>query len=293
MTEPAPAASPGGNTAPVRAVVVDDEPEARAVVATLLAEHPEVAVVGEAGNGRAALDVVRRTRPDLLFLDIQMPDADGFAVLEALGAEVPRGVVFVTAHDEHALRAFEVHALDYVLKPFGRPRFGAAVARALERLHALDALTLQRTLASMAHDRRAAAGGEPAGELADEPPASADHADVRAAGPRRLGVRIGTRVVLVDVDDVDWVEADGDYARIHAGRQRYVVAQRMHALERLLDAGPFLRVHRSVIVNLRRVRALHRDADGGGALVLHDGVRLRVARGRWEAVEGALVERRL
>ena len=293
MTEPAPATPIAPAAAPVRAVVVDDEPEARAVVATLLAEHPEVTVVGEAGNGREALDVVRRTRPDLLFLDIQMPDADGFAVLEALGAEVPRGVVFVTAHDEHALRAFEVHALDYVLKPFGRPRFGAAVARALERLHALDALTLQRTLASMAHDRRAAAGAEFAGEPADEPPAASDHADVRAVGPRRLGVRIGARVVLVEVDDVDWVEADGDYARIHVGRQRYVVAQRMHTLERLLEAGPFLRVHRSVIVNLRRVRALHRDADGGGALVLHDGVRLRVARGRWEAVESALVERRL
>src|SRR5687767_1391061 len=131
---------------------------------TLLAEHPSVQVVGEASNGKEAVQLVRQLRPDLLFLDIQMPDLDGFRVLEALGDDVPRGIVFVTAHDEHAIRAFDVHALDYVLKPFGRPRFDAAVARALERLRALDALTLQRTLASMAEDRRA--GDAPVGELA-------------------------------------------------------------------------------------------------------------------------------
>jgi len=259
-------------------VVVDDEPEARAVVVTLLAEHADVELVGEAANGRDAIALVREARPDLLFLDVQMPDADGFRVLEALGADVPRGVVFVTAHDEHAIRAFEVHALDYVLKPFGRPRFSAAVGRALERLHALDALTLQRTLASMAHDRRAAV--EPAGELTV--------GDAAPAAPRRLGVRVGARMVLVEVDDIDWVEGYGDYARLHAGKQRYVVSQRMHALERLLESGRFVRTHRSVIVNIRRIRALHRESDGGGAVILHDGVRLRVARGRWEAVQGAL-----
>jgi two-component system LytT family response regulator len=137
----------------IRAVVVDDEPSAREVVLTLLAEHPSVEVVGEATNGREAVELIRRLRPGLPFLDVQMPDLDGFAVLDALGADVPRGVVFVTAHDEHAIRAFEVHALDYVLKPFGRPRFGAAVARALDRLQAMDALSLQQTLASIAADR--------------------------------------------------------------------------------------------------------------------------------------------
>ena len=110
----------------VRAVVVDDEPMAREAVTTFLAEHPGVEIVGEATNGREAVELVRRLRPDLLFLDVQMPDQDGFGVLETLGADVPRGVVFVTAHDEHAVRAFDVHALDYVLKPFGRPRFRAA-----------------------------------------------------------------------------------------------------------------------------------------------------------------------
>ena len=272
--------------ATVRAVVVDDEPTAREVVMTLLAEHPTVQVVGEATNGKEAVQLVRRLRPDLLFLDIQMPDQDGFRVLEALGDDVPRGIVFVTAHDEHAIRAFDVHALDYVLKPFGRPRFRAAVTRALEGLRAMDALTLHRTLASMAADR---ADSRPAGELAlGDPPGEGDGGKSKVATPRRIGVRNGARITLVDIDSIDWVEASGDYARIHAGKHAYLVSQRMHALERLLEAREFVRVHRSLIVNVKRVRELHRDADGGGTLVLTDGVRLRVARGRWEAMERAL-----
>jgi two-component system LytT family response regulator len=262
----------------VRAVVVDDEPAAREVVLTLLEEHPSIEIVGEATNGSEAVDLLRLTRPDLVFLDVQMPDKDGFGVLEALGESVPRGVVFVTAHDEHALRAFDVHALDYILKPFGRPRFNAAVTRALERLSALDALTMQRTLASMADDRR----------TATQPRAELSIAQDRPEPPRRLGVRTGAKVVLVDVDAVDWVEASGDYARIHAGAQTYLVSQRMHVLEQALEAGEFIRVHRSLIVNLKRVRELHRDSDGGGAIVLHNGVRLRVARGRWEVLQAAL-----
>jgi two-component system LytT family response regulator len=263
----------------VRAVVVDDEPAARGAVTTLLAEHPSVRVVGEATNGRDAVHLVRDLRPDLLFLDIQMPDQDGFGVLETLGSDVPAGVVFVTAHDEHAIRAFEMHALDYVLKPFGRPRFAAAVNRALERLHALDALTMQRTLASMSEDRRA--NRAPPGELSMEEPG-------RRAPLQRIGVRIGARVVVIDVATIDWLEADGDYARIHVGKQVHLVSQRMNALERLLEGDAFARIHRSVIVNVSRVRELVRDADGGGAIVLHDGVRLRVARGRWEALQRVL-----
>jgi len=270
----------------VRAVVVDDEPTAREVVMTLLAEHPTVQVVGEATNGMEAVQLVRQLRPDLLFLDIQMPDQDGFRVLETLGDDVPRGVVFVTAHDEHAIRAFDVHALDYVLKPFGRPRFKAAVTRALDGLRALDALTLQRTLASIAADRHA--DSRPAGELSIAETAGEGEGKVRAPGPRRIGVRNGSKITLVDVDAIDWVEASGDYARIHAAKHTYLVSQRMHALERLLEAREFVRVHRSLIVNVKRIRELHREPDGGGTLVLTDGVRLRVARGRWESMERAL-----
>jgi two-component system LytT family response regulator len=267
----------------VRAVVVDDEPAARDAVRTLLAEHQAIKLVGEAANGAEAVEVLRSTRPDLVFLDVQMPDEDGFGVLEQLGADVPRGVVFVTAHDQHAIRAFEVHALDYLLKPFGRPRFAATVQRALDRLQALDALTLRRTLESMADDRRSAA--ESAAELAEPVVTGA----APAGGTRsRIGVRTGGRLILVGVDEIDWVEASGDHARIHAGRQAWLITHRMHALERLLACGEFLRIHRSLIVNLHRIRELHREGDGAGTVVLQDGVRLRVSRGRWEALHAAL-----
>jgi two-component system LytT family response regulator len=257
----------------LRAVVADDEPMARDAVRTLLADQPAVEVVGEASSGDETVAAVRRLRPDLLFLDVQMPGGDGFAALDALGAEVPRGVVFVTAFDEHALRAFEVHALDYVVKPFGKPRFDAAVARAVARLRAEDALSLRHTLEALL----AGQATQDAGTLAPGP-----------ARPENLAVRVGTRTLLVPVADVDWIESDGDYARIHAAGKVHLVSARMHALEDLLDPRRFLRVHRSVIVALARVAELQRDEDGGGAVVLRSGVRLRVARGRWDELERAL-----
>jgi two-component system LytT family response regulator len=261
---------------PIRAVVVDDEPAAREAIRLLLEDEDAVVLVAEASNGNQAVEVVRRTRPDLLFLDVQMPDRDGFEVLKALGEDVPRGVVFVTAHDAHALRAFEVHALDYLLKPFGRNRFRAAVSRSLERLHALDALSMRSTLESMAVNRRAAHA--PAGFLTHR----------EAARPTRLAVRNGARTVLIDIAAIDWLDADGDYVRIHAGPTVHLLSERMHALEGLLDPAEFLRVHRSIIVRLSRIRELLRDPDGGGTIVLRDGVRLRVARGRWDALGAAL-----
>jgi two-component system, LytTR family, response regulator len=256
-----------------RALVADDEPMARDAVRALLADQPAVEVVGEAASGGETVAAVRRLRPDLLFLDVQMPDGDGFAALDALGADVPRGVVFVTAFDEHALRAFEVHALDYVVKPFGRPRFDAAVARAVARLQAEDALSLRSTLEALL-----------AGKASRDPGTLAPG----SARPENLAVRVGTRTLLVPVADVDWIESDGDYARIHAAGKVHLVNARMHALEDLLDPRRFLRVHRSVIVALARVAELQRDEDGGGAVVLRSGVRLRVARGRWDELERAL-----
>lgn len=269
----------------IRAVVVDDEPASREAVATLLAEVPSVVIVGEAGNGQQAVHVVRELTPDLLFLDIQMPDLDGFGVLEALGRDTPRGVIFITAYDEHALRAFEVHALDYVLKPFGRPRFLAAVSRALERLAEQDALALQQTIARLAADRRADEKPEAnsAWQLAERIGTA-----TAPAGTRRIGVRKGTRLVLIEEEDVDWVEAAGDYARLHVGDEAHLVSLRMHVLERRMDSARFLRIHRSVIVNLTRVKELHRETDGGGTVILANGIRLRVARNRWEALQTAL-----
>jgi two-component system, LytTR family, response regulator len=260
-----------------RAVVADDEPAARGAVVTLLRDAVSVDVVGEAASGEETVAVVRRLHPDLLFLDIQMPGGDGFRVLESLGADVPRGVVFVTAFDEHAVRAFEVHALDYLVKPFGKPRFDAAVARAVRRLEADAALDLRGTLEALLAGRRGDL--ESAGTLAPEGPPR----------PERLAVRVGSRVVLVPVSDVEWIESEGDYARIHAAGRSHLVSTRLHVLEGRLDSRRFLRVHRSVIVSLARVSELHRDDDGGGTAVLRSGVRLRVSRGRWDDLERALV----
>lgn len=266
---------------PFGAVIVDDEPAARDAVRTFLDEVPEVDVIGEAATGRDAIEVVRAVQPDLLFLDIQMPDQDGFAVLDALGDDMPRGVVLVTAHSEYAQRAFEVHALDYVMKPFGRPRFMAAVERALHRLEADDALSTKETLLSLVRsfqiDRDDASL-----------PAGAEVAAGAGAHPARIGVRIGNRTVLVDVDEIDWIEADGDLVRLHVGERIHLLKSRMRDFEATLPRTKFLRIHRSVIVNLARVKVLHRDRDGSGAVGLDDGVLVRVARGRWEELEGAL-----
>lgn len=264
-----------------RAVVVDDEPASRAVLHTFLADVGSISVVGEARNGKEAVDVVRRLSPDLLFLDVQMPDRDGFGVLDALGDDVPRGVIFVTAHDEHALRAFEVHALDYILKPFGRPRFDAAVQSAVRRLEADDAWSLRRTLAAMVAERRTpAAAATLAGASEGESSAPAH--------VRRFAVRRNERTVLVNVEDVDWIEADGDYVRLHTTSRVHLLGMRMHAMESRLDPRRFHRIHRSTIVRLQRIRELRRAEDGGGVVVLESGVQLRVARNRWASLEGAL-----
>jgi two-component system LytT family response regulator len=266
----------------VRAVVVDDEPAAREAVTTFLGEVAEVDVVAEARNGTEALTAVRAHRPDLLFLDVQMPGLSGFDVLEALGADVPRGVVLVTAHGEHALRAFEVHAVDYVTKPFGRPRFMAAVERALRRLEADAALSQRLTLESLIAGLRRE-GGE-----AEEVIGAVESSPVDRAAPKRLGVRLGNRTTLVDVDRIDWVEAAGDLVRVHAGEETHLLRSSLTDLARALGEDDFVRIHRATIVNLHRVRVLHREPDGSGSVTLDSGVGLRVARGRWEELEARL-----
>lgn len=274
-----------------RAVVVDDEPAARAAVTTFLGELPQVEVVGEAADGGGALALVRRTRPDLLFLDIRMPDRDGFAVLEALGDAVPAGVVLVTAHGDYAQRAFDVHAVDYVTKPFGRPRFMAAVERALHRLAAEEALDVRRTLGSLMESLRL--DGESDEHVGARPSAigldaEAEERGRRDASPPRIGVRLGSRTILVDVPSIDWIEADGDLVRLHVGDRVHLLQSRMRDLDDMLAPYDFFRIHRSVIVNLTGVEVLHRDPDGGGSVRISTGVRLRVARSRWEALETAL-----
>ena len=223
----------------IRALIVDDEPLARASLRVLLARDPEIELVGECGDGAAALAAARTHAPDLLFLDVQMPELDGFDVLERLGNSVPPAVVFVTAYDEHALRAFDAGALDYLLKPFDDARFDLALARARQRL--------------------AAAARAP-------------------APPERIAVRSGRQLVLLQVADIDWIAAADYCVDLHVGGRSWSLRRSMAAIEDEFERAGFCRVHRGAIVNLARVRGLASNAEGETELLLADGVRLPVSR---------------
>ncbi|MEM7416618.1 MAG: LytTR family DNA-binding domain-containing protein [Gemmatimonadota bacterium] len=269
-------------TTAIRAVVVDDEPAAREAILTFLSDTPNIEVVGEARDGQEALDVIRSSRPDLLFLDVHMPGLSGFDVLDRLGDDVPRGVVLVTAHDEFALRAFDVRAVDYVTKPFGRGRFTAAVDRAVRRLRADEALNQRVTIESLLERLRSEDEGT------DESGAEMVASDSSGGATRRLGVRLGNRTTLVPVEEIDWVEADGDLLRLHVGDTVHLLRSTLRELTNRLDPGDFVRIHRSVLVHVARIRTLQREPDGSGAVTLDSGVSLRVARARWDGLERQL-----
>ncbi len=241
---------------PVRVLIVDDEPPARAKVRRFLAADAGVDVIGEAGSGPEAVDAIQRLRPDLVFLDIQMPGADGFGVLGALDEGAMPQVVFVTAYDAHALRAFEVHAVDYLLKPFDADRFRTALARAKERVRArAPADDLEQRI------RRALA-------------------DARLPAPYldRVLVRTGDRAVFLRTDEIDWLEAEENYVRVHAGRESHLVRGTLAGLEERLDPARFIRVHRSHVVNLGSIRELHPWSHGDWMIVLRDGRELMLSR---------------
>jgi two-component system LytT family response regulator len=239
----------------IRVLIVDDEPIARRGIRQHLRGEGDLEVIGESGDGAAAIDAITELTPDLVFLDIQMPEVGGFDVVEAIGVARLPAVVFVTAYDEHALRAFDVHAVDYVLKPIDRHRFRTAVERARRRLsHAPGQL-----------DRRIAAALEDLGRPAQ------DYA-------KRLAIKGGGRVILVDVDEVDRLEAAGNYVEVHSGARHHLVRETMASLEARLDPARFVRVSRSSIVNAERVRELQPMFNGDFVVVLRDGTRVAGSR---------------
>ena len=270
-------ASPSAAPPPLRVLIADDEELARQRVRRLLEAEAGVAIVGECATGREAVEAIRREAPDLVFLDIRMPEMDGFQVLDALGAEGVPPVVFVTAYDEHAVRAFDVHAVDYLLKPFDAQRFRAAVERARAQIGQASAAERFARLSAIfgALDERAADAGDP---RAGPAPALAE----------RLLVRKDGRTVFVRVPDVDWVEAVGNYAKLHVGKQAHMLRETMNNLERTLDPSRFVRIHRSTIVNLDRVREMQPWFSGEQVMILHDGTQLRVSRWYRERLEKRL-----
>ena len=272
---------------PIRAIVVDDEPNAREGILGLLAGHEGIAIVGEAGNGRDAVSIIRRERPELLYLDIQMPELDGFGVLaELTPAELPV-VVFVTAYDVHALHAFEVHALDYLLKPFSDERFGESLSLAMSQVRQRRAGHLVQELAALVQsDPRDAP--RPATRML---PDAAVEREATANGDApldRLMVRTAKGTVFIKAEDIDWIEADDYYAKLHVGGRGYLVRETMQSLEARLDPRRFVRTHRSFIVNIDRIRTLQPYFRGAHVLTLVDGTQVTLSRSRRATFERAV-----
>jgi len=224
----------------IRALVVDDEPLARSNLTVLLQLDPEIEIVSECGSGMEALAEIRNSKPDLVFLDVQMPECDGFDVLEMLGGDRPPAVVFVTAYDQYALRAFESGALDYLLKPFDNARFDRALGRAKERI---------------AHGRR-------------NPPRTIEWLSVKSAG----------QVSFLKISEIDWIEAADYYSCLHVGGKTHLLRRSMSELDQELDQDAFCRIHRSTIVKLDRVRGLKLNENGEYDVLLDNGTRLRLSR---------------
>lgn len=233
-------APPGEPSPSIRALVVDDEALARKNLTLLLRRDPDIGSVVECASGLEAIEEIRRFRPDLVFLDVQMPECDGFDVLELLGADLPETVIFVTAYDSYALRAFEAGALDYLLKPFDDARFNRALARAKDKL--------------------------------------ARWTPKQSRSISRLAVKSRGQTLFLNVADIDWIEAASYYACLHVGQATHILRRTLQELEQDLDDQMFVRIHRSIIVNLDRVRGLELQDGGDYEVVLESNARLRLSR---------------
>jgi two-component system, LytTR family, response regulator len=236
----------------VRVLIVDDEAVARRRVRRLLAGEPDVQIVGEAGDGRSAVAEIARTSPDLVLLDVQMPELDGFEVVENLPRDHLPAMIFVTAYDRYALQAFDVHAIDYLLKPFTPERFRTALDRARDRVRRRDHdIGVERLVEELRAGRRHLA---------------------------RLLVRSGRRIVVLDVDQIDWIQAADNYVSVRSAGRDYLLRDALGNLERQLDPARFVRIHRSVIVNVNRIEALEPATHGDFDVRLRDGTRLTLSR---------------
>jgi two-component system, LytTR family, response regulator len=239
----------------IRTLIVDDEPLARDRVRRFLRDERDIQIIGECGNGQEAIKAIREQRPDLVFLDIQMPEKTGFDVVRALDPEETPTVIFVTAYDRYALQAFEVHALDYLLKPFNRDRMHRAVKRARDHIDRRGLMGLDERLAALIADLR--------GEK--------KYLD-------RLVVKAVGRVFFLKADEIDWIEAAGNYVKLHSGRESHMIRETMNGIEAKLDPDKFLRIHRSTVVNIDRIKELQPMFSGDYAVLLKDGTELALSR---------------
>lgn len=263
---------------PIRALIVDDEPLARDCVRLALEGLEGVEIVGECGDGEGAVAAIRDTAPDLVLLDVQMPGLDGFGVVERIGPQAMPAVVFVTAYDEHAVRAFEVHALDYVMKPFDDERLAEAVRHAIRQIRLRAAGELGRRLAAVLLDLPAPFGPE---TTDGDPDASGDRDadDARDRGyATRVMVRDRDRFRFVETESIDWLEAAGNYVRLHTGDRSHLIRATLTGTLERLDPARFVRIHRSTAVNVERIREVQPWVGSDYVAILQDGRQLRVSR---------------
>jgi two-component system LytT family response regulator len=261
------------STTKIRTVVVEDEPVARERLLSLLGEEADVEVVGACGDGRAAAAAIEKMAPDLVFLDVQLPEMDGVTLARSLDPVHRPAVVFVTAHDAYALPAFEIHALDYLLKPFSAQRFRAALSYAREHLAQRRATTLGRQILDLLP-----AIQQPAATPAPAPSLTLDRLIVKSSG----------RIYFVRTADIDWCEAEGNYVRVHVGAQQHLVRETMNRMEAQLDAAQFVRIHRSTIVNVDRIQELRSSFNGEHQVLLRTGARLTMSRGYRDGLQARL-----
>ncbi len=259
-------------TKKIKTLIVDDEPLARRTIRDLLATDPEIEIIGECGNGLETVRFIRRQLPDLLFLDIQMPGMNGFEALSKIEHERIPAIVFVTAFDNYALKAFELHALDYLLKPFTDKRFEEALRQAKTQVELREINRLSQSLLALL--------GEQAGrEIAPLK---------RKSFLTRFMIRSGGRVSFIKAADVDWISADDYYIKLHVAGKSHLLRISMNELEEKLDPQRFLRIHRSTIINFDRVKELHQHPNGEYVVVLKDGTELKLSRSRRERLEELL-----
>ncbi len=251
---------------PIKTIIVDDEPLAREKLRGFLENEPDVRIAGECRDGREALETIEAEKPDLVFLDVQMPEMDGFEVLDNLEPDQLPTVIFVTAYDQYAIKAFDVHAVDYLLKPFDRERFRAALDRARAELERRQVGDVERRLRALLQDVEGR----------------------REKYPARLVIKTSGRVVFVKVDEIDWVDAAGNYVRVHAGEESHMLRETMGRLEERLDPEKFLRIHRSTIVNIERIRELQQQFHGDYLVVLNNGQRLTLSRSYRDRIQELL-----
>ncbi len=267
---------PAPSSARIRTIIVDDEPAARRGIRLLLERDGGVEIVGEAAGGVEAAELIRREKPDLAFLDVQMPGGDGFAALSQLDSAVTPAVVFVTAYDEHALRAFEVNAVDYLLKPFDDARFAAALQRGKAEVRRRQSDVVNSRLTQLLDYL------QQTGERVVAP-----REDV--AGDRIL-LKSSGEIFFLTADEIDWIEAEGDYMKFHVAGRAHLMRETMARLEARLDPKRFIRIHRSTIVNIDRLRKLSPSFAGEYAVILSDGTKLKLSRGYHERIASLMKE---